>query len=250
MAEVLPDLDPLIELLGVDRRVVVLVGLGFARDHDAEQHVEGGDWARRGNLEALLTDPAAFWEFYLPLATEIAARTPSAGHTAIAQLQRAGVIWKVIAQSADRLLTKAGVQDVVEVHGNVVSSRCDRCGERYGIPEVEVLIGSSPDGVPRCTTDGCGYPVRPSGTLWGETLPEEPVRRAWALAAEAKTFMVCDSSLRTTPVSLLPSVPLTRGIPLAIVGRTATQYDRYATVIQAPAEPVMVALAARLAPGT
>ena len=46
-----------------------------------------------------------------------------------------------------------------------------------------------------------------------------------------------------------PSVPLTRGIPLAIIGRTVTQYDRYATVLRSPAEPVMVDLASRLAPG-
>lgn len=248
MAEGTTNLDPLVQLLGTDRRVVVLVGLGFGRERDAERHVENGDWARRANLEALLTDPRAFWSFYLPLATEIAARTPSPGHHAIARLQHAGVLWRVIAQSADKLLTKAGVADVVEVHGSVVSARCERCGERYGLPEVQTLVDISDDGVPRCTTPGCGYPIRPSGTLWNETLPEQPVRTAWALAAEADTFLVCDSSLRTTPISLLPSVPLTRGIPLAIIGRAVTQYDRYATVLRAPAEPVLVELADRLAP--
>ena len=40
-----------------------------------------------------------------------------------------------------------------------------------------------------------------------------------------------DSDLRTAPISLLPSVPLTRGVPLVVVGSTATQYDRYAELV-------------------
>ena len=89
--------------------------------------------------------------------------------------------------------------------------------------------------MPRCTTAGCGYPLRPEGTLWGEPLPRAAVERAWELAAEADAFIVLDSDLRTAPISLLPSVPLTRGVPLVLVGETPTQYDRYARlVIRAP----------------
>ena len=67
--------------------------------------------------------------------------------------------------------------------------------------------------MPRCTTAGCAYPLRPEGTLWGEPLPRAAVERAWELAAEADAFVVLDSDLRTAPISLLPSVPLTRGAP-------------------------------------
>jgi len=110
----------------------------------------------------------------------------------------------------------------------VLVLRCERCEERYGLPEAGTLIGASEDGVPRCTTPGCGYPLRPEGTLWGETLPRAAVERAWELAADADAFIVLDSDLRTAPISLLPSVPLTRGVPLVLVGETPTQYDRYA----------------------
>ncbi len=153
------------------------------------------------------------------------------------------------ANAAIEGLVKAGATDVVEVHGNVMSAKCERCGERYGLPEVGQLIADAVDGVPRCTTPGCGYPLRPSGTLWNEPLLEEGVQRAWDLAGQADAFLVFDSALRTIPISLLPSVPLTRNVPLGIVGRTATQYDRYArVVIREPAEPVLVALADMLCP--
>ena len=103
--------------------------------------------------------------------------------------------------------------------------------------------------MPRCTTPGCGYPLRPEGTLWGESLPPQAIERAWEIAAEADAFFVLDSDLRTAPISLLPSVPLTRGAPLVLIGEEPTQYDRYAhTVIRAPSTDVIVAVADLLAP--
>jgi NAD-dependent SIR2 family protein deacetylase len=75
------------------------------------------------------------------------------------------------------------------------------------------------------------------------------IERAWEIAAEADAFFVLDSDLRTAPISLLPSVPLTRGAPLVLVGEEATQYDRYAqTVIRAPSTQVIVAVADLIAP--
>jgi len=75
------------------------------------------------------------------------------------------------------------------------------------------------------------------------------VERAWELAADADAFIVLDSDLRTAPISLLPSVPLTRGVPLVLVGETPTQYDRYAArVVRAPAAAVITAVADLIAP--
>ena len=51
----------------------------------------------------------------------------------------------------------------------------------------------------------------------------------------ADAFVILDSDLRTAPISLLPSVPLTRGAPLVVVGETPTQYDRYAALRRARA---------------
>ena len=103
--------------------------------------------------------------------------------------------------------------------------------------------------MPRCTTAGCAYPLRPEGTLWGEPLPRAAVERAWELAAEADAFVVLDSDLRTAPISLLPSVPLTRGAPLVVVGQTPTQYDRYARIlVRAPSAGLLSAVADLIAP--
>jgi NAD-dependent deacetylase len=235
-------------LLGAER-AVALTGLRLGATEAVESGAAGGDWARRGSLEALLTDPQGFWVFFLPLAREIAAREPGEGHRALARLEAAGVVWALITQAADRLHARSGSPDPVEVHGNVLIARCSRCDELYGLPEVERLHAGSPDGVPRCTRPECAYPLRPNGTLWGEPLPAEPVTRAWDLAARADLFLVVDSQLRTAPMSLLPSVPLTRGVPLVLVGAVPTQYDRYAEVlVRSPGPPVLGALADLVAP--
>jgi len=235
-------------LLGAER-AVVLTGLRLGGAESLDLTHAGGVWAERASLEAFLTDPARFWEYFYPTALAIAGRRPGPAHDALARLERAGMVSALVTQSVDRLHQRAGSIDPVEVYGTVLVLRCERCEERYGLPEAGTLIGASEDGVPRCTTPGCGYPLRPEGTLWGETLPRPAVERAWELAADADAFIVLDSDLRTAPISLLPSVPLTRGVPLVLVGDAPTQYDRYAArVVRAPAAAVITAVADLIAP--
>ena len=230
-------------------RAVVLTGLRLGGPEERDDTHAGGEWAARANLEAYLTEPARFWEYFHPTALTIAAREPTADHYALARLQRAGAVAAVITQAVNRRHARAGSTGVVEVYGTLLTLRCERCGERYGLPEAGALIAAAPDGVPRCTTAGCAYPLRPEGTLWGEPLPRAAVERAWELAAEADAFVVLDSDLRTAPISLLPSVPLTRGAPLLVVGQTPTQYDRYARLlVRAPSAGLMTAVADLIAP--
>lgn len=236
-------------LLGADR-AVVLTGLRLGGPESLDPTHADGEWAKRASLDAFLTEPARFWEYLHPTALEAASRKPGPGHEALARLERAGVIGALVTQAVDRLHSRAGSADVVEVYGTILVQRCGRCHERYGLPETGALRMASPDGVPRCTTPGCGYPLRPEGTLWGEQLPAAAVERAWELAAEADVFVVLDSDLRTAPISLLPSVPLTRGVPLIMVGVVATQYDRYAdTLVRAPSIDLLTAAADLIAPG-
>lgn len=230
-------------------RAVVLTGLNLGGPESLDLTHAHGEWAQRASLEAFLTEPARFWEYFYPTALRIAERRPGPAHDALARLERAGLVSALITQAVDRLHHRAGSVDPVEVYGTVLVVRCERCGERYGLPEVGALLAEAVDGVPRCTAEDCGYPLRPEGTLWGEALPRRAVERAWEIAAGADAFVVLDSDLRTAPISLLPSVPLTRGAPVVLVGETPTQYDRYAhLLIRAPSTGVLVAAADLIAP--
>lgn len=234
-------------LLGA-RNVVVLAGRFMGRPDDDRPGGPSDAWADRASLEMLLTEPREFWDFTLPAAQQIAQRQATPAHRALARLQRAGIIHHIISQSVDHLLVSEGATDVSEVHGSILTAVCTRCGERYGLGEVEMLIAEAVDRVPRCTGPDCGYPLRPSSTLWGEPLLEDPAKRAWEEATASDCFVVIDSDLRVVPISLLPSVPLTRDVPLVMLGTIPTQYDRYASVlIREPSEPVLVQLADLLA---
>jgi NAD-dependent deacetylase len=249
MAAQASDLEALAAALLGAERAVVLTGLRLGGPERLDLTHANGEWARRASLDAFLTEPSRFWEYFYPTALAIAGRRPGPAHEALARLQRSGAVSALITQAVDRLHARAGSTNVVEVHGTVLTERCERCGERYGLPEVGALIGAAPDGVPRCTTAGCRYPLRPEGTLWGEPLPRAAIERAWELAAEADAFFVLDSDLRTAPISLLPSVPLTRGAPLVVIGETPTQYDRYAAmVVRAPGADLITAVAELIAP--
>lgn len=249
MAGQAPDPEALAAAFLAANRAVVLTGLRLGGPEYLDLTHAHGEWAQRASLEAFLTEPTRFWEYFYPTALAIAARAPGPAHDAIARLERAGVISALITQAVDHLHARAGSSDPIEVYGTVLVIRCERCGERYGLPEVGALLSSTADGVPRCTTTDCGYPLRPEGTLWGETLPRGAIERAWELAAEADAFFVLDSDLRTAPISLLPSVPLTRGAPLVLIGETPTQYDRYAHIIvREPSSQIITAVADLIAP--
>jgi NAD-dependent deacetylase len=245
-------LESLAMLIARSHHVVVLTGLQIGGPPDQEATSGRGEWADRASLEALLTNPSDFWDYYYPQALRIAGRVPGEAHDALARLQAAGLITAIITQAVDRLHRRAApgaTGEIVEVHGTVTVIRCGRCGERYGLPEAAALIAADADGVPRCTAPGCGFPLRPAGTLWGEPLIADAVTRAWDLAARADCFIVVDSELRTVPMSLLPSVPLTRGMPLAMIGEIQTQYDRYAEITaRGPSTATLTALADLLAP--
>lgn len=229
--------------------VVILTGLSLGHTADMAAEWTRKEWRVKGTLDAFLTEPKAFWEFYFPLASQIYEREVRSAHVAVARLQKAGIVTSVITQAVDHLHALAGAEDLVEVYSNMRTIRCDRCNEVYGLPEAGPLIEASDDGVPRCA--GCDYPLRPGGTLWGEPLPQDQVEKAWELAAGADAFFAFDCDLRTAPISLLPSVPLTRQVPLFIVGEDATQYDRYAELIlREPAPAVLEDLADLLTPNS
>lgn len=247
MADPTPDRAAVADALARSENCVVLTGLRMGGSDEGDVMHQQGEWARKGSLESLLTRPTEFWEYFVPAAEEIAAREPKPAHAALADLQERGYVRSLITQAVDRLHARAGSEDVIEVHGNITSLRCDRCGELYGLGELPGLRAED-DGVPRCTTEGCGFPIRPAGTLWGEPLIANAVERAWQLARQADLFVVLDSELRTVPISLLPSVPLTVGTPLIVIGAAPTQYDRYAeVVIREPAAGVVVEVAEILA---
>ena len=201
---------------------VVLTGAGISTENGIPDfRSPTGMWADTdpfavASIEAFRRDPVRTWAFYAPRFASLLEAEPNAGHLAIAELERRGLVRAVITQNIDTLHERAGSADVVEVHGSIRESVCVACGSRYALADVRAQLVDRP--APVCA---CGQVLKPGVVMFGELLPAEAIGRATALAAEAALMLVVGSSLEVWPAAGLPLE--SRG--LAIVNRGPTALD-------------------------
>src|ERR1700744_6778045 len=60
----------------------------------------------------------------------VARADPNAGHRAVAELERRGLVAGIITQNVDGLHTAAGARQVIELHGRLDRVLCLSCGGR------------------------------------------------------------------------------------------------------------------------
>ncbi|MFH1382182.1 MAG: Sir2 family NAD-dependent protein deacetylase [Chloroflexota bacterium] len=93
------------------------------------------------SYERFLEDPKGWWEerFNSPsLLGDFRTITPNAGHYALVDLEKLGVIKCVLTQNVDGLHEKAGTQHLLEYHGNALKLRCVSCLARFAEDEFDL----------------------------------------------------------------------------------------------------------------
>lgn len=244
------EINRLAELLRSAERAVALTGAGISVPSGIPDFRTPGkglwskvDPMKVATIDAFHRDTRAFWEFYRPRFEMLSDKEPNPAHHALAELERTGRIEAVITQNIDRLHRRAGTRELIEVHGSVDTSSCTTCGTTWRLEEVEELFDE--DGIATCT--GCMGKVKPDVVLFGELLPVAAMERARELAEGADLMLCVGSSLEVFPVAGLPELTLAAGGRVAIVTRSATAYDREATVrIDADVAEALPALVAAL----
>ena len=203
---------------------VVLTGAGISTESGIPDfRSPTGIWAQYDPMEyatigAFRRDPSKVWEFYGLRFEALRTAEPNAGHLALAELERCGLVAAVVTQNVDGLHLSAGSQEVIEVHGSMRTASCLDCGEQVALDPA----------APQCP--GCGSILKPGVVMFGELLPEGAMERASELARGAGLMLVVGSSLEVYPVAGLPEETLASGGALAIVNRGPTPYDALATV--------------------
>jgi NAD-dependent deacetylase len=167
-------------------------------------------------IDAFRRDPEKVWEFYALRLGVLGDAQPNAGHLALAELERRGLVQAIVTQNIDGLHQRAGSQEVIEVHGSIRTASCLRCRERIPLERP----------APRCPR--CGELMKPDVVMFGELLPEGAIERATELARGAGLLLVVGSALEVYPVAALPEETLAAGGALAIVNRGPTPYDHRA----------------------
>ena len=186
----------------------------------------GVDPMEVAHIDVFRRDPERFWHFYGNRFQTLEDKEPNRAHRALAGLEREGLVSAVITQNIDRLHAKAGSQDIVEVHGSIDHSSCQRCHAAYPLAEVRRRQAADGAGIPRCD---CGSPLKPDVVLFGEYLPVAALTRAEHLAASADLMLCIGSSLEVYPVAQLPQTTLDAGGRIAIITQGTTPYDSRAT---------------------
>jgi NAD-dependent protein deacetylase/lipoamidase len=222
----------LAELVRSRQPCVVLTGAGISTESGIPDfRSPGGIWAQYDPMEyatidAFRRDPVKVWEFYALRFELLTTAEPNAGHLALAELERRGLVTAVVTQNIDGLHERAGSREVVEVHGSIRSAGCLECGTRVSLEEVVAALRDAP--APPCPQ--CGAVLKPDVVMFGELLPVTAIDRAIELARQAGLLLVVGSSLEVHPVAGLPVETVTSGGALAIVNRGPTPFDHLASV--------------------
>lgn len=228
---------------------VVLTGAGMSTESGIPDFRSAtGIWAdvdpfEVASIDAFRRDPLRVWRWYGPRIGGLLAAEPNAGHVALAALERAGHVRAVVTQNIDLLHTRAGSEDVVELHGSIREFTCLACGADEELQAV--LLQLETREAPVCPA--CGTILKPGVVMFGELLPAAAMARAELLCSEASLLLVVGSSLQVWPVAGLPGDTLRSGGALAILNLDETPYDADAdAVVREPSGLVLAEVARAL----
>jgi NAD-dependent deacetylase len=220
------------DLLRGARSCVVLSGAGMSAESGVPTFRDAltGEWSkfdpmRLASREGFSADPAFVWRWYAGRRARLGAVQPNAGHFALVGLEQRFVPFAVVTQNVDGLHARAGSARVLELHGNLLRTKClEECGVRY--EDLASLPAGEP---PRCP--GCGGLLRPDVVWFGEMLDPHMIDQALALAAAADVMVVVGTSGVVYPAAGLPQVTRERGGRVVVVNPNESDLDDLADVL-------------------
>ncbi|WP_114945641.1 SIR2 family NAD-dependent protein deacylase [Microvirga calopogonii] len=155
---------------------------------------------------------------------------PGLGHLGFASLVAAGRMPAVVTQNIDGLHQASGLGEdqVIELHGNGTYAKCLSCGRRHELEWVRESFEAEGE-PPNCRI--CGGILKSATISFGQTMPEQAMRRAQKLTASCDLFLVAGSSLVVYPAAAFPAFAKDNGARLVIVNREPTPLDETADLV-------------------
>jgi NAD-dependent deacetylase len=208
--------------------VVALTGSGVSAESGVPtfREAQSGLWERYdpqelATPEAFDRDPRLVWEWYEWRRKLVSEAEPNPGHLALAELERRTPNFTLITQNVDGLHERAGSRAVIELHGNILRSKCSREGV---LSEPEDGDESVP---PRCPR--CGANLRPDVVWFGEMLPPGMLDAASEAARGCDLLLSVGTSSLVYPAAALPYEALESGATLVEINPSETPLTQYAT---------------------
>jgi len=214
--------DELIQALRAAQSIVVLTGAGTSAESGVPtfRDAQTGLWARYdptqlATPEAFQRDPKLVWEWYQWRRELVAKAEPNAGHYALVELQDKVPQLHLITQNVDGMHQRAGSRDVIELHGNIMRTRCAAKGH---------IVSTWQDTKvpPRCDGCNCNGYLRPDVVWFGESLPMFALQKAEQVAAQCDVLLSVGTSGLVYPAAGLPDIALQEGATVVEINPQAT----------------------------
>jgi NAD-dependent deacetylase len=198
--------EALVEALRRARSAAVLTGSGISAESGVPtfRDAQSGLWEcfnpqQLATPEAYRRNPKLVWEWYAWRRELVVEAKPNPGHAALAELERRVSAFTLITQNVDGLHRRAGSENVIELHGNIMHSKCS--------VEGVILDADDTDEVPP-PCPNCGAPLRPDVVWFGEMIPQEAMLAASEAARNCGIFLSVGTSALVYPAASLPSEAL------------------------------------------
>ena len=223
-----------VELIAKSNRIVGFTGAGISTESGIPDfRSPNGIWANNRVIEyqEFISSRAGrieYWRQKAAMWPEMRDAQPNAGHLAFAELERRGTLRAMITQNIDGLHQRAGLTNVIELHGTTVEAVCLTCGDRIPMDEAVRRVEAG-DPAPEC--DHCGGLLKPATVSFGQSMPEREMELAVEACHDCDAFLAVGSSLVVYPAAALPELAKRNGAALIIINRTPTPMDGIADLV-------------------
>ncbi|NLG04813.1 MAG: hypothetical protein GX567_13435 [Clostridia bacterium] len=133
------------------------------------------------------TRPELFFKYYRNECLKLDCE-PSVAYDALKRLESTGKLTACITHNIQSMAVKAGLKNVIELHGTIHDNRCPKCDRRYTAEYMKKSVG-----VPHCEI--CKAPIRPMIKLQGEMIRNDRMTEAANVCAQADMIMVLGTNL-------------------------------------------------------
>ena len=248
-------IDNAARLIVQSGHLVALVGAGLSVESGIPPfRGPGGLWTRLGEppmngFQIFMQDPKAWWEEQLgqqqdPDRAEFRAAIeraePNPGHYALADLERLGVLKRIITQNIDNLHQMAGSEQVAEIHGNRTKLRCLGCDLR--VPRDELSIEELP---PHCPE--CGGIIKSDTVMFGEPIPSGVLEVCFRETELCDCMLLIGTSATVYPAAGFPAVAKAHGASLIEVNPNETSLsDECDVILRGPSGEALPQLVERV----
>lgn len=220
------------QLLKKAQRVLFITGAGMSADsglptyrgigglYDDKDTDDGMPIELAISGEMLRQRPEITWKYLLQIANACHNAQHNAGHSIIAEIEKAKPNTWVFTQNIDGFHRAAGSRNMIEIHGTLDKTRCTKCA--YTTTTDQVDISKLPPLCPECSSV-----LRHEVVLFGEQLPEHETRKLHQVYNDGFDLVLSIGTTSVFPYIAQPIMVANRqGIPTVEINPGTTEVSR------------------------